>query len=270
MRAIRHRTAVGKHNTSWPMCTWLQWKTLTEHWITGSTRFRWGVLLCSWGIDANTTVGNIPNPNIHLSYTTVCDQLVCVEVSKANTIIYLMNQRALNGNMLSLRCHIFFFPYAAPSKLKYSHYRRIRPRTHTHTVFIHVHHIDTVHCLQLMLCCCIFLSSFSISHCHQKNKNQRRAAQSHLTTKKSNRGEGESSKIEQSVCICHTVVRGCSDACDSKPPSQLDKSSIISKLFRLLPCKACKLTHFKVRAGCALTTNFPTFHHHISIIMQGY
>lgn len=36
------------------------------------------------------------------------------------------------------------------------------------------------------------------------------------------------------------------------------------------PIKTQQDAHLKVREGDALTSNFPTFHHHVSIIMQGY
>lgn len=69
-------------------------------------------------------------------------------------------------------------------------------------------------------------------------------------------------------------MRDCSNFRDDKIPLKPDKSSLKSWLIVLIGLHASLKTqqdaYLKVREGDALTSNFPTFHHRVSIIMQGY
>lgn len=121
--------------------------------------------------------------------------------------------------------------------------------------------INIVQCLQLMLCCCIFLSSLSISHCHKKNNIIRRRVAPSLLKKISKRGLEQGSKIEQSVYICHTITRDCSDFCDAKIPLKPDKSSLKSGLIlfvgSVLPLKTQQDGSFESKRRWRLNIQFP-------------
>lgn len=106
--------------------------------------------------------------------------------------------------------------------------------------------INIVKCLQLMLCCCIFLPSLSISVCcHKKNKIWGKAASSVLKLyiyiyppKARHRPKGK--KIEQSVKLCHTIMRHCSNFCEARILLKPDKSELISFRSFKLPLKLSK------------------------------
>lgn len=108
--------------------------------------------------------------------------------------------------------------------------------------------INMAQYLQLVLCCCIFLSSLSISaQCHEKKNEIRGRSAASLLTKywKKEKGREQSSKMEQSVYICHTIMRDCSNFCDAKIPLKPDKSSLKSGLIFLVgvmpPLKLSKI-----------------------------
>lgn len=146
-----------------------------------------------------------------------------------SVIIYLEDKKCVHKirNATWYKCNaVIFFLFLLNPKI---YIWEINLETH----MVCIHKQQFIHCLLLMLCCCIFLSSLSISDCHTKNKIQRTVAHSLLKKKRKKRkskgGQEESSKIEQSVYICHTILRG-SDFCDAKIPLKPDKSSVKSEI----------------------------------------
>lgn len=133
----------------------------------------------------------------------------------------------------------------------------------------------TEQCLQLTLCCCIFLSSLSISvHCHTQKRIKYEGKLLPHSWKKYQKRRGAELK-NRTICLhlSHNYGRLFQLLWCQNP---FKTWQIISQVRTHHPrrlsafLKIQQDAHLKVREADALTSNFPTFHHRVSIIMQGY
>lgn len=136
--------------------------------------------------------------------------------------------------------------------------------------------INIVKCLQLMLCCCIFLPSLSISVCcHKKNKIWGKAASSvlelYIYIYIPQKLGTDLKEKNRTVCqaLSHNYETLFKLLWSQNPFKTWQvRTHLVQKL--QAPLKTQQNAHSKVREQVALTSNFQTFHHHVSIIMQGY